>query len=105
MASGELLPDIEQGARSFRLMEEQGAGRHRAVRLPMDREIAPQSLRQQRMALEARMRTDPEHRSTGVCPLLDDEIDLRRALPGSLDLLRDTHDGVIEPQTLQISDK
>jgi hypothetical protein len=71
----------------------------------MNREIALQSLRQQRMSLEARMRIDPEHRATGVCPLFNDEIDLRRALPGNLALLRDAHDGVTEPQTPQVSDK
>ena len=71
----------------------------------MDREIAPRSLRQQRMSLEARMRIDPEHRTAGVCPLFDDEIDLRRVLPVDLDLLRDIHDGVIESQQLHICDK
>src|SRR5688500_4526145 len=105
MAAGKPLPDIEQSARGFRLMEEQRAGRHRPVRLPMNREIAPQSLRQQRMSLEARIRIDPEHRATGACPLFNDEIDLRRTLVGNLDLLRDTHNRVTEPETLQISDE
>jgi hypothetical protein len=79
MVTARSLPDVEQGACCFGLMKEHHARLHLAGRVPVDREVATNGLRQQGMPANPRIGINPENRMIAPLPLANDEIDLGKA--------------------------